>query len=293
MKKILILTLAMLTALSSTAFAFDFTRFDGAADVSVRYSPDAPSAYRVTSGFSDAAEWEDMGGHVIVRYLNAGKTEDLPLLFVAFTTSGTKAAQMEIRTDSQRYSVRCSDLAAAGLTSIESEAIILMTPESAPMLRDLAESTYARVTIWDDDPSAAYAFQLDDEARSRLVLFLDEYEQEIAPRLTEGATLTRVCSQLAAKITASDAPAIGAEAVFILSSSYNTLETGSSGDRVQSLQQRLINLGFLDDKADGYFGKRTAAAVTRFQASVGVAETGVADEITQIELLLTALSAVA
>lgn len=293
MKKVLILTLAMLLALSSTAFAFDFTRFDGAENVTVRYDPSEPASYRVTAGFGDASGWNEMGGHVVVRYMNAGKYEELPLILVAFTTSGTKATQMEIRTDAHRYSVRCTDLAAAGLTAIDSEGMVLVTPESASMLRDLSESTYARVTIWDEDPAEAFSFQLDAAARSRLALFLDEYEQEIVPMLTEGATLTKVYRQLTATVSASDAPVIGAEAVFILGSQYTTLENGSSGDRVQSLQQRLISLGFLEDKADGYFGSRTAAAVTRFQASVGVAETGVADEITQIELLLTALCAVA
>lgn len=293
MKRILILTLAMLLAFSSTAFAFDFARFDGADNISIRYDPAKPASYRVTAGFADTAAWEDMGGHVVIRYMNAGKYEELPLILVAFTTSGTKATQMEIRTDEHRYSVLCTDLAGAGLTAIDSEGMVLVTPQSAPMLRELSESTYARVTIWDEDPAEAFSFQLDDDARSRLALFLDEYEQEIVPMLTDGATLTKVYRQLTASVAVADAPVIGAEAAFILGSKYTTLENGSSGDRVQFLQQRLIHLGFLEDKADGYFGNRTAAAVTRFQASVGVAETGVADEITQIELLLTALCAAA
>lgn len=46
---------------------------------------------------------------------------------------------------------------------------------------------------------------------------------------------------------------------------YAKLQYGSSGDAVSALQQRLIDLGFLNDSADGNFGKNTAAAVSSFQ----------------------------
>ena len=46
----------------------------------------------------------------------------------------------------------------------------------------------------------------------------------------------------------------------------STLCTGSRGERVRALQNRLIDLRFLDEMADGAFGSSTKAAVTKFQA---------------------------
>ena len=62
---------------------------------------------------------------------------------------------------------------------------------------------------------------------------------------------------------------------------YNSLETGSKGDDVKALQQRLIDLKYLDDKADGSFGKKTKAAVEQFQKVHDLEVTGVAVATTQ------------
>lgn len=59
---------------------------------------------------------------------------------------------------------------------------------------------------------------------------------------------------------------------------YEEMAVGSKGDHVQILQQLLINRGYLSGKADGIFGKMTAAAVQKAQADLGVEQTGVADE---------------
>ncbi len=68
------------------------------------------------------------------------------------------------------------------------------------------------------------------------------------------------------------------------------LSTGDKGEDVQALQQRLIKLGFLSDRADGQYGKNTAAAVLAFQqhlidqgqaADLGVTATGEAGSLTQ------------
>ena len=65
------------------------------------------------------------------------------------------------------------------------------------------------------------------------------------------------------------------------------LSRGSRGEDVRQLQSMLIDLGFLEDKADGIFGKRTQAAVKSIQRYWGVEETGVADEgvINDLEIL--------
>ena len=47
---------------------------------------------------------------------------------------------------------------------------------------------------------------------------------------------------------------------------FSTLSQGDKGDEVQKLQERLIELGFMTDKADGVYGSKTAAAVKAYQA---------------------------
>lgn len=65
------------------------------------------------------------------------------------------------------------------------------------------------------------------------------------------------------------------------------LSRGSRGEDVRQLQSMLIDLGFLEDKADGIFGKKTQAAVKAIQHYWCVEETGVADEgvINDLEIL--------
>ena len=53
------------------------------------------------------------------------------------------------------------------------------------------------------------------------------------------------------------------------------LGPGSAGPEVASLQETLVGLGFDPGAVDGRFGPDTAAAVTAFQASVGLVPDGV------------------
>ena len=61
---------------------------------------------------------------------------------------------------------------------------------------------------------------------------------------------------------------------------YNTLSKGDKNDEVKRLQQRLIDLGYLNDTADGSFGNKTMTAVKIFQQVAGLPVTGVADDAT-------------
>ena len=58
---------------------------------------------------------------------------------------------------------------------------------------------------------------------------------------------------------------------------YTTIENGSRGDHVKALQERLIELGYLDDVADGIAGGNTASAISAAQAKAGMEVNGVAD----------------
>lgn len=58
------------------------------------------------------------------------------------------------------------------------------------------------------------------------------------------------------------------------------LYTGCTGEDVKSVQQRLKDLGYLTDKADGIYGANTAAAMTAFQLRNGLAGSGNGDTAT-------------
>ncbi len=62
---------------------------------------------------------------------------------------------------------------------------------------------------------------------------------------------------------------------------YITLSRGDRNSRVERLQRRLKELGYYNDKVDGYFGKSTKKAVALFQRKVGLKPTGVATVRTQ------------
>ena len=55
---------------------------------------------------------------------------------------------------------------------------------------------------------------------------------------------------------------------------YVLLSSGSTGEAVLRLQQRLKDLGYLAGAADGIYGKSTQRAVTYLQGDMGYAETG-------------------
>ena len=58
---------------------------------------------------------------------------------------------------------------------------------------------------------------------------------------------------------------------------YTILKKGSRGSEVQSLQEALIELGYLTGKADGVFGDGTEKAVIAFQQKNGYPDTGLVD----------------
>lgn len=57
---------------------------------------------------------------------------------------------------------------------------------------------------------------------------------------------------------------------------FSTLKSGSKGDAVTELQNRLRELGYMRSKADGIYGDKTVEAVKLFEKTYGKAETGIA-----------------
>lgn len=65
---------------------------------------------------------------------------------------------------------------------------------------------------------------------------------------------------------------------------YPTLQKGVRSDDVKALQQRLIELGYLANGADGIFGAGTEKAVIAAQKAYGLEENGIADNALQQKL---------
>lgn len=61
---------------------------------------------------------------------------------------------------------------------------------------------------------------------------------------------------------------------------YAVYQAGSSGETVVTLQKKLIRWGYLDGDADGIWGRRTTAALRRFQSANGLRVDGIAGEET-------------
>ena len=73
---------------------------------------------------------------------------------------------------------------------------------------------------------------------------------------------------------------------------YTAIRYGNRGERVKALQKALILLGTLSGKADGIFGKKTLAAVMKFQKSKKLTSDGVAGKktLTALEKAYTGAS---
>lgn len=65
---------------------------------------------------------------------------------------------------------------------------------------------------------------------------------------------------------------------------YTPLSNGDKGDDVLKLQNRLFELGYLNDDRDGAFGNKTQTAVKKFQERMGLEASGIADQQTQTML---------
>ena len=84
----------------------------------------------------------------------------------------------------------------------------------------------------------------------------------------------------AVSAAATPAPSSGSQETSSLFGNYASIQYGSKGDRVKTLQRSLITLGYLGGKADGVFGKQTRNAVKAFQRSKNLSADGVAGKKT-------------
>ena len=100
------------------------------------------------------------------------------------------------------------------------------------------------------------------------------------------ATLNKLYSGTAKKFTGTQAKlddnnSSGRDTSNISSTGYITLESGSSGEQVKTLQNRLKELGYYHGNVDGNFGEGTETAVMAFQQNNNLTVDGKAGPATQ------------
>lgn len=100
------------------------------------------------------------------------------------------------------------------------------------------------------------------------------------------ATLNKLYSGTAKKFTGTQAKlddnnSSGRDTSNISSTGYITLENGSSGEQVKTLQKRLKELGYYQGNVDGNFGEGTETAVMAFQQNNNLTVDGKAGPATQ------------
>lgn len=130
----------------------------------------------------------------------------------------------------------------------------------------------------------------------QLILSKAESKKSAATATPSPATATATPAPAASSTSSDNQTASSANAssssgqeTSSLFGTYAAISYGSKGDRVKSLQQALITLGFLKGSPDGVFGSKTKKAVKAFQKSKKLTADGVAGKKT-LTAIQTALS---
>lgn len=120
-------------------------------------------------------------------------------------------------------------------------------------------------------------------------------QETLVPTATPAVTVTEPAADAQATSPAADptvtitvpeaADTIAPSPTITPNKSYKTLQMNNRSDNVKKMQQRLIELGYLDEgDADGAFGRQTYHAVRAFQKANGLSVDGIAGAATLTHL---------
>ena len=215
-----------------------------------------------------------------------------PILNVYYRGRGAgDAAAVSFRIGDTRYDfpVRAvpADLGGRGQTSLMR---IPMEAEGLRMLRELDAAGSVAVRIHGDEqytalcqPAKTYK-NARDQVEALSIASLSPMLRELDAIGIDRYRLWDLGSAGRASISGSELPlratAMGpSQAVrgIELDEAFNMLSPGAKGKSVTALQERLIALNYLAEKADGTYGKSTRTAVSNIQRLVGEIPTGSAD----------------
>ena len=186
-----------------------------------------------------------------------------------------------------------TEIARFDLTSRNNEVICRMLRELMPQLVAAGEYLYVidtDYTVYRMSPSSGkYAtYMLLKEPYADV----PEYEPLLASageelvvydRLKEGGTVENARYYYNVYVGSTDrtspAPTPGATdapTTTPITTVYKDLKRKNRNTDVKNLQEKLIELGYLDDTADGIFGEKTQVAIEQLQSDLGMTVTGVA-----------------
>ncbi len=108
-----------------------------------------------------------------------------------------------------------------------------------------------------------------------------------AKKTTTTTTATTTKKTTTATTTTAATTAKKTTAATTTAAPTGSLRLGATGDRVAEIQRRLIELGYMNVEATGYFGQKTYDALRSFQRAAGLSADGVAGKKT-VEALFAA-----
>lgn len=186
--------------------------------------------------------------------------------------SGTISLRVYVRVVNQsdrKLSVYVEDMTVDGV-ALPSTSLFDILPGS-----DTGTDTDTSILIYMDEnitDGAVRAVLYGTDMSMRLVVhdmdkFEELYTQEVRLDLSPLPDETTVMEPSG---DPTPGPAVTAAPAPTSKSTYQPLFEGDKGEDVRRMQQKLIELGFLNDTADGTFGPRTAAAVREFCETNGL-----------------------
>ena len=131
-------------------------------------------------------------------------------------------------------------------------------------------------------PGNIYYFKSNNDDLERMVVLMEEAKQQGYEMVTLNELFgyePNLC-ETGVNVLTEDMPEIREKKI-----PYYFMKTGDCTWATNLLQRRLTDLGYLPPgSADGVYGSSTAAALSAFQAKLGIAATGAADVLTQEKL---------
>ena len=137
-------------------------------------------------------------------------------------------------------------------------------------------SDYLLIKPYTSNPSSARTIAFADSVKLTLVVKDSDYKEQQRKTVTlnlsdlpgerdDTSVFSRSTASPTKAPSATKKPSVTPQPFL-----YQSLFKGDKGDDVRRLQARLIELGFLNDKADGSFGGKTEAAVRAFNEANGL-----------------------
>ena len=275
---------------------------------------DAQYFFKVIPGF-DTPDWAKgavMYQIFVDRFCNGDKSNDVKLVQTRLTELGYLTSKVTGTFDDDSVKAlkkfqKANGLDADGVCGIQTRAVLFAAhpvyavPTATPVIaaNETPEPTYAPITKENCVTIKAGSQGMDVKrlqirlqelgyytSRQDGIYLTDDIAAVRAFQKANGLTTDGKAGYNTQTVLYSNAAkrADNANSDVIASSKAATLRYGSQGVEVQTLQNKLISLGYLSGSADGKFGSSTRRAVKAFQQANGLSPDGIVGAATQAKL---------